>query len=698
VLGMKDAYEPAGTSYYANYYKTQYEILRSRALAARAIREKGLGNDSFFAGRNTGSEDKSGLVAGLWAEGKAWTKDVLAGFLPPPPTTTRAKTPGTNGSLGVEPGLVGAYLSMLEIKPVRSTHLVKISFSTPQPALSARLADAHADAYSRYGLDLRSKANEEALTFLDGKLLELKERVEKSEAALNNFRRDKGIISIDDKENLVVDRLVDLNRRLSEAEAQRIALEAQVRVIQKGNYESLPGVVGSALVRTLKTQLGRLEGEYANLAGEFKPGYPALDQLGFQVESTRRRLLREIQTEVKAIEAAYLAADAKEKQLRVKMEEQKKATLNLKDSAVEYTILAREVDTNRQLYDSVLQRMKEMGVAAQIRGSNASVIDRAEVPSGPSYPNKRRSLLLGLLLGLAGGVGLAFFLDHLDSSLKTPEEVERYLQLPSLGLVPDFTKLSKGSYGYLPKSMSRSSSKENGSASSSLGKELVLSHHPLSLLSESYRSIRTAILLSQAGGPPKTILFTSATRQEGKTATTVNTGVIFAQMGYRVLIIDADLRRSRSHKVLGMENAAGLSELLAGQIRETEAIKQTPTENLSIVCGGSLPPNPGELVGSKKMYEVLRTLEQEYDCIFIDSPPIMPVSDPVLLSTMVDGVVLVVDGQKTPKQVVREVRSRLANARAKILGVVLNRINLQNGDYSYRHYYSYYHQDGTEKV
>ncbi|MGH7774689.1 MAG: GumC family protein, partial [Candidatus Binatia bacterium] len=612
VLKVQDAI--AELAEHEEYYKTQYEIMKSRGLAARVIRDGGL--ESLLAGGNNGPSGEKGFVAKLLVDVEGWARQLISAV------------PKTNGKdpSGVKPELTGGYLSMLEIKPIQGTRLVRVGFVTPDPALSARLANAHADGYVRHGIDLRSRTNEEAVDFLQRKLLELKGRVEESEAALNSYRRDKGIISLDDKSNLVVDRLADLNARLTEAEAERIALEAQLRVIRKGNYDVSSVNANSPMVQNVKAELARMEAEYAQYLKEFKPGYPRLEKLKLQIENTRRRLLNEIQAEVKGIESSYLTAKAKEDALRSKMQEQKRDILSLKDSGVQYAILAREVDTNRQLYDSVLQRMKEMGVAAEIRTSNVYVIDRAEPSLGPSYPNKRRTLLLALLIGLAAGVGLAFLLEQLDNTMGSPEEVERYIRLPSLAVVPDFTRLSNGSYGYSSKLIGNGQSEGRAEPSN---REIILARDPLSSVAEAYRALRASMFLSRAGEPPQTVLFTSAARGEGKTLSVVNTAVVFAQMGARVLIVDADFRRARCHKVLGVENYFGLAELLTGQIEIEYAIKPTTADNLFFLSGGATPPNPGELLGSRKMYETLESLRERYDFIFIDSSPVMAVSDAV---------------------------------------------------------------------
>jgi polysaccharide biosynthesis transport protein len=620
---------------------------------------------------------EKGVVAVLWGTAKGWA----GRFFSQPPKTAEEYP------LGVNPELVDAYLSMLAINPIRQTRLVKIAFSTPDPALSARVASAHARTYIRQGLELRTWANEDGLRFLEEKLVELKGRVEKSEAALNRYRRQREIISLDDKENIVVERLADLNKRLTEAEADKIALEAQIQVIQKKAYESLPAIMNSTVVQMLKQQLAQQEGELVQLSTLFKPGHPRMDQMQAQVEDARHQLRQEIQRVVRGTESAYQAARGKENALRKEMDKQKAATLGLKDVAVEYAILAREVDTNRQLYDSVLQRMKEIGVAAELRTSNVSIIDKAEPPHTSSRPKKIQSLLLSALVALIGGVSLAFLLESLDNTLKTPEEVEHYLRLPNLGILPDLLSLEWRRYASqklhaLPPQLP-------SSLASGKKPALVVSHHPFAVVKEAFRTLRTAILLSRAGESPKTILFTSGIHGEGKTVTVLNSAIVFAEMGVPVLVIDADLRRPSCHRILKMENGLGLTEVLTGQTSPMEVIRPTATNHLFLLSAGSLPPNPAVLVGSKKMQETVASLREQYDYILIDSPPVIQVSDALLLSTIVDGVVLVVSSQETPKYVVREARSRLSYARAKILGVTLNRVNLRRGDYTY-YYGSYY--------
>jgi succinoglycan biosynthesis transport protein ExoP len=664
-----------------DFYKTQYEVLKSRTLAARIIQDQHLETSPIFAVSGT---DK-GIVARTWGHAKGWLMGLgaLKGF-----AQTSPRPEGKHLS-AIKAELIDAYLAMLEVQPTRQTQLVKIAFHTPDPQLSVRLADAHAEGYIRRGIELRIRANEEAQRFLEERLVELKDRVEKSEAVLNRYRRHKGIISLNDKENIVVDRLTDLNRRLTEAEAERIDIEGQVRLIHKGHYVSLPAVINNSLVQSLTRELARLEGEQAHLASLFKSDYPRLAQLQAQVGETRKRLQREIQRVVAGLNSAYQAANAKERKLRTEMEEQKVAALQLKDASVNYAILAREVDTNRQLYDSTLQRMKEMSVAAELRASNVSIIDKAEVPRQPSSPKVRKNLLLGMFLGLIGGVGLAYLREYLDNTLKTAEEVERYLGLPNLAVVPDFLALSRrGQVLWTFPSVCRQIP-----GAPAADRDLILAHRAFSAMVEAYGNLRAAILLSRAEESPKLVLFTSAMHGEGKTTTVTNTALVFARLGGNVLIIDADLRHSRCHKVLGLEHGPGLTELLTGLRELPELIRQTHIARLYLLDSGSMSPDPAELLGSQKMRDVLAALRERFDYILIDAPPMIPVSDAMLLSTMVDGVVLVVAAQTTPKQLVWEARMRLSYARARILGAALNRVNIGLGHYRYD-YWTYAEHNG----
>ncbi|MGE0822326.1 MAG: GumC family protein [Candidatus Binatia bacterium] len=651
VLNIREVLsQPLGPEEY-DYYKTQYEILRSQTLASRVIRELQLEqHKSFIEKKELAAVEQGSHVSSGGGE--------------------------ASGPFGVHPVVLGRYLDRLEIRPVTGTRLAKVVFSSPDPVLAAQVVNTHAATYIRQGMELRTRANEQASRFLEEKLRDVKKRIEQSEAALNAYRREQQIISLDEKENIVVDRLVDLNKRLTEAEAEKVALEAQVQFVRTGSYEYVPLVATNSLVQSLKEHVTRLRAEYAALAAEFKPGYPRLDQVKAQVAEAQQRMTQEVTKIGKGLDTAYRIALTKEEELRRRVEEQKEAALKLKDASVTYSILAREVETNRQLYDSVLQRLAEMGVATQMQTSNTSVIDLAIPPRKPAKPKKSLALLLSMVVGTVGGVGTAFFFAYVDNTLKTPSDVERHLRLPTLAMVPDFAKAMLLSRSIL-------SSVPLPSGGSVLSTTMFpLSPRPPFVALEAYRKLRTALLLSRPEEPPQTILFTSATSGEGKTVTAVNTAMALGQMGARVLLVDADLRHPRCHMIIHSDNDIGLTEFLIGQMELATVIKPTVTEHLFFLASGSLPPSPADLLGSKKMRAAVTFLRSFYDYIVIDAPPVLPVSDAEILASMVKGVVLVIDSEQTAYLKVKEAQARLAYSQAEILGAVLNKVHLQHEDYT----------------
>ena len=651
--------------YETSYYTTQNEMLRSRSLAAQVIEATHLAEEpAFFEGGSGPLATLAGLALAPLHQLERWL------------TPEREREASEEDT---ESWLVDLYLERLGVEPIPDSRLVRLSFASPDPALAARIVNAHARAYIAQGLALRTHANDEARRFLEERLSELRARLGRSEAALNAYSKEHGIVSLDDKSNVVIDRLADLNHRLTAAEGERIGAEADFRLVRERATDSLPAVLESPVVRTLKEDLARLDGEYAFLSTRFKPGYPRLLQLEAQIAEGRRRLAREVKSIVGGVESVYLAARAREDELRAHMREQKAEALRLKDASVEYAILEHDAETARQLYGSVRQRIQETSVAAELRASNVFVIDPASSPLAPSSPRVGRNLAFAVLLGLMGGVGLAFLAEYLDSRLRSPQEVERYLRLASLGVVPDFAAVDTGWSRQLAAASGRAvrplaPPKPNGVA-------LVAANEPPVAVTEAYRSIRTSILLSQAGEPPRTILFTSSTDSEGKTTTALHTALMFARLGAPVLVIDADLRRPSCHKVLGVRNDPGLTEVLAGHEGKLRRLGLQQTE-IFFLGAGSVPPNPTELLGSQRMREVLARLRERFAFVLIDAPPLANVSDSVVLSTLVDGVVLVVDQQRTPRQTVRDARARLAYARARLLGVVLNRCDVDAFSYS----------------
>ena len=693
----------------SDYFKTQSEILRSRTLAASVVRNLGLNRNPAFTGSGR---------AGLFGTMVGGLRQRLHDLLTPPPPGSRAPRLGTHD---VSDDQIDSYLGGLGIRAILSTSLVEIDYSSADPELAARIANAHAAAYIDRGVEMHGQASHTTEKFLSHKLVELKEQLEKSEVALNDYRRQKGIIpglmSLDGKDTVVIDRLSDLSKDLTRAQVERIGLESQIELIHRHQYDSLPVVMGDKLIQTMQGELNQLAAQDASLSNQFTSAYPPLAQLRAKESAIRAQVNVEIQNSIRGIESNYQQSLEKEKELGAEMQRQRNMTMTLNDAAVQYAILQRDVDTYRQLYNAVLKRMKDVGVEAEAQTSNVSIVDTATAPRIPSYPKKLRDLMVSGILGLLGALGLAFLLDYLDNTLKDPEEAERYLRLPNIGIIPEFSRLnSSSSYGPkiyaptpaltaelaadgdTPKALTNGSSNGNGtngvngsvSRKATPIQELVTEHGTYSALGEAYRNLRTALLLSRAGAPPKVTLVTSALAGEGKTVTAVNTAAMLAQLGASVLLIDADMRRPRCHRVLGLDNNLGLTEVLTGVRDLHDLIRPTTVANLFILSSGSVPPNATELVGSPKMHQVVTQLQQIYDYIVIDSPPVMPVSDALLLATIADGVLLVTNASRTPKQQVRAARARLEYARAKIFGTVLNRIKIHHSEYQYYYHRGYY--------
>jgi succinoglycan biosynthesis transport protein ExoP len=679
------------TDDFDTYNKTQYEILKSRSLAVSAIRDQGLEK---VLTPNAGKPS-----AGVFGSIKHFIKGLFGR------SSSNQPVPAQHSGPDEEAAAIGVYRSELVIKPVTDTSLVNIVFTTPNGNLSAQLANAHAHAYIRQGIELHSQANEEAQKFLETKLVELKEKLQKSEYALNRYRRDQGIVpglmSLDGKETIVIDRLSVLSKDLTDAQVSRLDLESQVQMVRDHQYDALPQVHEDKMLSELRTNFDALNTEYAGMAKQFKPDYPPLAQLQAKRNQLQHDMDEEIHRATASIESAYKEALGKEAKLQDEMNKSRSNALGLNDAAVEYAILQREVDTNRDLYNSVLQRMKDVGLAAEARSSNVVIVDEAEPSTSPSSPRIAQSVMTSAVLSLVGAIALAFLLDFLNNRLKTPEEVEQYLRVPNLAVVPLFSYMEEKARNnrrgaQLPKSDAETNSIP---ALSPRGhpRELIGASNPYSVHGEAYRTLRTGILLSRAGAPPKVILMTSTTSGEGKTVTATNTAVLFAHTGAKVLLIDADLRRPRCHRVFGIDKEPGLTEVLTGRRDVFEMIRPTQVDGLSMLTSGSLPPNPTELLGSDKMKQVLTVVAGSFDFVVIDSPPILPVSDSILLSTIVDGVVVIVNSAKTAKQQIRVACARLKYARSKIFGIVLNKVNLQSPEYKYyKNYYFHYTNEVLE--
>ena len=427
----------------------------------------------------------------------------------------------------------------------------------------------------------------------------------------------------------------------------------------------------------MREQQADLKIQVAQLSTQFGPSYPKVAQLNNQLKEVDAQIQIEMKKVVSRVRSSYLASLQRENMLSDAMEKQKQGANQLNESAIEYSLLKRDVETNRTLYEGLLEKLKEAGVTAGLRSNNIRPVDRARVPTEPSEPNVPRNLTFALALGLSTGIGLAFLLEGIDNTVRTPEQAQIISALPSLGMIPLGSKNTEAS-----------SRQRLAVASSKEAVELVTLSRPQSQMAESYRALRTSLLLTSLGAPPKVILITSALPQEGKTTTSINTAIVLAQKGTRVLLIDADLRRPSIHKTLGMGPRTGLSNVLTGNATIQQAtVRSTILPSLFVLPAGTPPPNPAELLASANMKDVLTELGGEYDHIVIDTPPTLSVTDAVVMSTRADAVVLVIRSGQTTKQALRRARDLLMQVNARVCGVLLNAVDLNSPEYYY--YYEY---------
>jgi succinoglycan biosynthesis transport protein ExoP len=669
VVDFKEMFAFDGTD--LDYYQTQYKILESRTLARRVVQTLKLSEHPEF-------QPKPETAFQKW---KSNLRASLSGFFGPRPRGKDAsKTASKNAR---ETSLISHFLAGLKIEPIRNSRLVKIHFDSSSPEFSAQVSNSLAAAYIQQNLEARFVSTEQAKEWLGKQLDDLKAKVERADEDLQAFGSRHDIISLEEKENVTMQRLTELNETLTKAEAERMSKEALYKQTQARSFDSFPSILENKLIQDLKQAYIQLEAQYMKLSETFKPEYPEMVRLKNQMEVLQKRLNSEIDKMVLGIRSDYESSLRKEALLRQAFQQQKVKAVEMKEKGIQYNILKREADTNRELYKGLLMKMKEAGVSAGITASNIQIVDPAELPASPYKPNKRQNLLLAAVVGLFLGVGLAFFFEYLDNTIKTPEDLEQWARLPSFGMVPEIS--TNGGRGRLGKGIS-------------YPVELITYGHPKSMLSEAYRSIRTSILLSSSDGPAKMIAITSPNLGEGKTTTVINTAIALSQTGARVLIIDADMRKPRVHKIFNHENGTGLSTFLSRHGHLVSIIKKSEVPNLFYIPAGPIPPNPSELLGSNLFKKMLGVLEARFDHILVDSPPVLGFADAVVLSSSVNGVILTVLGGKTPRWALQRAKEALRQTNTKILGVVINRVDVRRSDYGYYHQYrSYYGDEGKMK-
>ena len=629
--------EPA---YYENqdYLQTQYELLKSDALAQRVVEQLNL-----VAAPPT--EKKDGGWLDIFKKESAKPEAAK-----PEPADT---------------GLIGGLPGELTVVPVRNSRLVKVNFDSPDPEMAARVANAIAVAFINLNLERRMEATSYARTFLQERLAQIKVKLEDSERELNAFSRKEGIIKPDEKQQSPDAQVLgEFTTALAKVQGDRIRAETLYQQAKAGDTSNL--LMDSKLIQEYKTRQAKLEGDYQEGLKVYKPGYIKMQQIESQIKELQAKIDQETRAALAALKGNYEAALAQENQLSAKLRQSKETVLGGQDLSFQYNLLKREVDTSRQLYDSLLQRYKEIGVAGGVGTNNISVVDKAKVPRLPFKPSLERNLMIAIFLGLAAGIALALLLEHLDDTIKTPDDMEKLLGLAVLGVIPA-TRVADG-----------------------VDLALAENADPQSPFAEAHRSLRTILQFSTPEGMPKVLLVTSTAVGEGKSTTALSLATHIAQAGKTVLLIDCDLRKASLHKKLGIANDSGLTNYLAGDAQPVNITRGSQIPRLFLIPSGPLPPNPAELLGSAKMVALLNLAVTKFDQVVIDGPPVLGLADAPLLGSLADATILVAECGVISRQYAQGAVKRLRSTRTRLVGGVLTKVDTRSRSYGYHGYYYQY--------
>ncbi len=640
--------------YDPSYNQTQFGLLKSRSLAERVAEDLHL----------VGSDIGQRLAAPTW-----WQRlRRLLGFggqTPVKPATATAAASAASGKADQLRAAAGIVQGGLSVEPVRNSHLVKINFESVIPAFSAQVANAVADGFIASTMDRQFGASSYAKKYLEEQLEQLKSRLEESERVLVEFAQKESIVPTKDGTSLAAENLSSMNAALARAQDQRIRAEARWNAA-KTNSRVLPADMSSGtalpLLHSLEQQLATLQAQYQNNLQTFKPDYPTMQALKAQIDGVQKQIDTEYGNVRASIKAEYDASLAQEKMLEAQLDKLRVASLDVDNRSIQYNILKRDADTNRQLYNALLQRYKEVGIAGGAKSSNISIIDRAEIPTSHYEPVMSRNLGVGLLVGAMFGILFALLLEYLDDTLRTPLDIEKHLHLPVLGIIP---KLNKE----VPEDAQKD---------------------PRSPFSESYRSVRTALQFSTDRGTPKVLLITSPAAGEGKSTASLTLARGLSQLGKRVLLIEGDMRRPSLSKTLHITGDFGLSNLLAGGSTLAQTVVKTDNPRLDVIFSGPIPPNPTELLAGPKMVSLLIASGEKYDQVIIDGPPVLGIADAPVLANIASGTLLVTKSSTTRISSAKSSIKRLWTAHARLIGAMINQHAYKTVAYGYNYYgYSY---------
>ena len=671
-----------------NFWGTQLKLLQNPTLARQVVLTLDLPhNPAFF-----GSQSQAGFfdsLRRLVSKPKTNTEREAA----PPGLSVVTETQTTLGRLTPEEiekleAYEDAIIGGETIEPIPNTNLVKIIYRHSDPELAQKIANTLAEVFKNYNLALATEGSTKAEDLLANEVARLQTQIKTDQETLWNFAKNHNLtLKVEGSGSLEVTRLATLSAQLLQAENDRKQFQAQLEAARKEKDPfSIPDVNASARVEKLRDRISALKEQREALLVTYTPEWPAVKKLDMQIKQIEAELEKAPTEIVTSMQRKYEAAVQRENLLRKSYEEQKGTTTQQTRDQIDLVAMQQTLETNKQYLNTLLQRQREVDISGN-GGNEVSIATFSRLPKSPVGPPRLRNIIIAFLLSLAGGIGLAFLLDFLDDTVKSVDDVDRYIHLPALAMIPASRENRR-----LPGLTTGPPSTAPSNTTA-----LAMITDARSPISESYRHLRTSLLLSSAGKPPKTILITSSQPAEGKTTTGINTAFMLAQTGAEVLMIDCDLRRPRLHAQFELPNTKGLTTWLSGEKNLDGLIQRCDkAPNLKVLTSGPVPPNPAELLGSEEMRKLLNILSEQYAHIIIDSPPAISFTDASILSTMVDGVILVVHGGRSSRAVVRRAKQQLLDVGAHIFGVVLNNVKVETHDYYYSRYYSNYYQSDSE--
>ncbi len=640
------------------YKNTQYAILRGRDLARKVVRQLDLANNPAF----TAALRRPSGVRAVMASYRARLSAALAALVSKP-APAEAPLPDESAA---ESALVGAFLAGVRVDPEPMSQLVNVSYVFPDSEFAALAANTLADTYVAQNLELRQQATQKTLEWLAGQIAEQQRKVQESEQALANYREQHNALSLGDV-NVVANRLNYFNDQASRARALRVQKETlynQIKDLKADDpaADTYPVIAQNGAIQRIKLELQKLEQDRRELSQRYGELHPEMKKVAAAIEDAKGRLQAEVAKVVESVRQDYESALQDERRLAAQYAQVEREAAELNRKSIDYSVLENQAKTNREIYQRLLQQQQELQVASNSKANNVRVTDRAEVPGAPFTPNVPRNLLVALAVGLTLGIALAFGLDYLDDTIKTPEDITRRLNVPFLGLVPAVR-------GDRPPILS-------GPVPHDFG--------------EAYRTLRTSLVFTSGGDRTRVIVVTSAQPLEGKTTTACNLAIVLSLGGSRVLLVDGDMRRPGVHRTLRVQNTVGLSHLLVGQARVREAIQRTDDPNLYVLTAGRTPPNPSELLASERMKRLVENLATgPFDWVIIDTPPVLAVTDAVVLTPFVSGVVFVLGSEMTRRRLAERAVEMLSVSKPHVVGAVLNRVNFERHKYYYSRYYGY---------